>query len=87
MPIEALLTIILLPIIFIGIPIGFILLIYILIKKLMKYNAGLKGQEKTTQTDTSKKPFTQADFEHWKQNKGGFIDLDAPVILPWRRTA
>ena len=71
----------------VGIPIGFIFLIYVLIKNLMQYNAELKGQEKTVQTDASKKPFTQADFERWKQNKGGFVDLDAPIILPWRRTA
>lgn len=71
----------------IGIPVGLILLIYVLIKKLMKYNTELKGQPKTTHTDASKKPFTQADFERWKQDKGGFIDLDAPIILPWRKTA
>lgn len=37
----------------------------------------------TTRTDH--KPFTQADFERWKQDKGGFIDLDAPVRLHWRK--
>lgn len=36
---------------------------------------------------TNKKPFTQADFDRWKQDKGGFIDLDAPIILPWQKTA
>lgn len=71
----------------IGIPVGLILLIYVLIKKLVKYNADCKNQQKAANMDTSKKPFTQADFERWKQDKGGFVNLDAPVRLPWRRTA
>lgn len=39
-----------------------------------------------------KEPLTQQSFEEWKAEKrkrdqGGFVDLDAPVRLPWRRTA
>lgn len=38
------------------------------------------------------KPLTQQSFEEWKaekqkRNQGGFVDLNAPIILPWRRTA
>nr|WP_325299520.1 hypothetical protein [uncultured Dysosmobacter sp.] len=47
----------------------------------------LKNEQTPTQKASTKKPFTQADFERWKQDKGGFIDLDAPIILPWQRTA
>lgn len=73
---ESLILFILLFIIFVGIPVGAILLIYVLIKKLIKYNADCKNQQKTANIGTAKKPFTQADFERWKQEKGGFVDLD-----------
>ena len=91
---ESLILLVLLFIIFIGIPVGAILLIYVLIKKLIKYNSDCKSQQRAANIDTTKKPFTQADFERWKavkeklEDQGGFVDLDElEKLFKRRRTA
>ena len=71
--------------------IGFWFIIIWVIKHIIKFTAKTiyeekeKAHQKYNKKDDAKKPFTQADFERWKQNKGGFIDLDAEVSLPWRK--
>ena len=48
--------------------------------------------ESHLKNEQTSKPLTQQSFEKWKAEKrkrdqGGFVDLDAPIRLPWRRTA
>lgn len=53
-----------------------------------------KAQQKSKE---SQRPITQDDIQDdyakWKaarekaKDQGGFVDLDAPIILPWQRTA
>lgn len=49
-----------------------------------------KEQQEKQEVHKASKPLTQQSFEEWKAEKkkrdqGGFLDLDAPIILPWRR--
>lgn len=52
----------------------------------------LKNEQTSTKKTTTKKPFTQADFERWKaakeklKDQGGFVDLDELGKLFRRRT-
>lgn len=48
-------------------------------------------QQEKQEFRQASKPLTQQSFEEWKAEKrkrdqGGFIDLDAEISLPWRRT-
>ena len=57
-----------------------------------KLEAESKYEQKEAETiRATTKPLTQQSFEEWKAEKrkrdqGGFVDLDAPIILPWRKT-
>lgn len=95
---EVAISIVAVTIILIGLwPLGLTVLtceaIYLIIKSIIRfttktvYEEKEKARQKYEVKEDTKKPFTQADFERWKQDKGGFIDLDAPIRLPWRRTA
>lgn len=75
--------------ILVAIPIAAIFTLKYLIRFTAKtvYEEKEKARQKYEAKGDTKKPFTQADFERWKQDNGGFVDLDAPVRLPWQRTA
>nr|WP_325299095.1 hypothetical protein [uncultured Dysosmobacter sp.] len=61
-------------------------------EEINEIGADLRTHEEYQEAATLEtKPFTQADFERWKAEKrkrdqGGFVNLDAPVRLPWQRT-
>lgn len=56
------------------------IIIGIAIYKTHKLNA--KVQQLENQIKILK---NHTNIERWKQDKGGFIDLDAKISLPWRR--
>lgn len=68
--------------------VALILAAYAIFKWAQKADTGIIDNEHKP----SPMSLTQQSFEEWKAEKqkrdqGGFVDLDAPVRLPWRRIA
>lgn len=55
--------------------------IYLIVKSIIRfttktvYEEKEKARQKYDVKKDTKKPFTQADFERWKQDQSGFVDL------------
>lgn len=58
-----------------GIPILMIIAICLLYRKTKKQEVEIAVLTERLR-NYEKKPFSQTDFEHWKKDQGGYVDLD-----------